>query len=264
MRISAVISDVHANLPALDAVIEHAQDLGAQRIWNLGDHIGYNAFPNETINRLRELQVLSVIGDYDRRVLVVKRKLAKWRDTKHPVKLDAFLWAESRLSEENRDYLGELPRSRHFEYAGFLVYMSHGSPAAIDDGLTETTEDDYLRQVGNMVEADVLLGGDSHRAFQRRLDGQLFVNPGSVGRPDDGDPRASYALLRFQEDRVQAELYRLEYDLERAVEGLIRNNQPQEFEEMIRRGRNYNYIEQEMQERASLQDSLESQVGGDK
>jgi putative phosphoesterase len=253
MEVVAVVSDVHANLPALEAVLEHGHSRGAAETWNLGDHVGYNVFPDETISRLRQVRARSVIGDYDLRVLAVQAKLASWRRKKHPAKLGAFLWADSKLSVDNREYLRGLPRSRRFHYAGFSVFMSHGSPAALNDGLSETTEDEHLQRIGGMVEADILLGGDSHQAFYRRLGDQLFVNPGSVGRPDDGDPRASYALLRFQSGTsVEVELHRVEYDVERAIEGLIRFEQPPEFVEMIRRGRNFNHIESEMREPGAL------------
>ncbi|MGC9398261.1 MAG: metallophosphoesterase family protein [Anaerolineae bacterium] len=86
----ALIGDVHANLPALLAGITHAEKQGVAHIWHIGDFPGYGAFPNEIVQQLRRRQALSVIGNYDRKVLKFKRRAETWRRKKRPEKFLAF------------------------------------------------------------------------------------------------------------------------------------------------------------------------------
>lgn len=236
----ALLSDIHANLPALEAVLVHASDRGAARIWNLGDHVGYNAFPEETVQLLRARGAVSVVGDYDLRVLHVWERLNEWRDEKHPVKLEAIRWAADQLSAASRRYLSALPRKRQLTPGGHRFLLNHGSPARIDEGLSPQTPAARLAELAGMVEADYILGGDSHRAFVRRQNGTVFINPGSVGRADDADPRAAYALLRITEEGVQIGLFRVAYDVDRSVEAIRRRQLPEDFALMMIQGVSFN------------------------
>ena len=105
----ALIGDVHANLPALEAVLAHAHQQGVEAIWNLGDFLGYGAFPDEVVVRLRAEGALSIIGNYDLKVLKFPKRKEKWDKSKHPQKYLAFQWAYEHLSKESRKYLRSLP-----------------------------------------------------------------------------------------------------------------------------------------------------------
>ena len=89
----ALIGDIHANLPALEAVLEDAHKRKVEAIWNIGDMLGYNAFPDQVVKRLRKERVVSIVGNYDLKVLKFKKKAKKWRKKKHPDKYRAFKWA---------------------------------------------------------------------------------------------------------------------------------------------------------------------------
>ena len=195
--IVAAIGDVHANLPALEAVIADARRQGAEAFWNIGDFVGYGAFPEECVNLLREIGATSIQGNYDAKVLKVKKKHDKWSKTKNPLVFQAFNWAYDHLSEENRKYLKELPEELRLEAEGWDILMVHGSPASQEEHLGPSTPDERLRELAGMTEAKIILCGHSHQAFTRWAGETLFVNTGSVGRPDDGDPRATYALLEL-------------------------------------------------------------------
>ena len=108
MRV-ALIGDVHANLPALEAVLEHAESQAVEAIWNVGDFVGYNAFPEEVVQRLRAEGAISVVGNYDLKVLKFPAKDTKWRTKKRPEKYLAFKWAYENLSEQSRAHLAALP-----------------------------------------------------------------------------------------------------------------------------------------------------------
>ena len=241
MRI-ALIGDVHANLPALEAVISHAKNQQINEIWNLGDFVGYGAYPDEVVMALRRLEAVSILGNYDRKVLKVEEKFDRWVGHKIPQKLLAFKWAHDNLSPVSQAYLRTLPEERLFPVMGFSVLMTHGSPVSRNEHLTPNTPIERLRGLTHTTNASIILCAHSHLAFKRQVDGVWFVNPGSVGRPDDGDPRASYSILTFESGEFKAEHFRIAYDVEKAVAAIHAAHLPVEFAQMAQLGRSLNWI----------------------
>lgn len=238
----ALIGDVHANLPALEAVLVHAHWHGAQAIWNMGDFVGYGAYPDEVVQRLRQEQALSILGNYDIKVLKFPKRAEKWRNSKHPQKWLAFQWAYEHLSPRSRKYLRSLPEEIWTEQHGKRFLLTHGSPASNEEPLTPDTPDTRLEELTRLAAEkygappDAILCGHSHQAFARQVAGTWFINTGSVGRPHDGDPRTGYAILDLGPDRLAVEHYRLEYDVEKAVAAIRANSLPEAFAQMLLRG----------------------------
>ncbi len=235
--IAALIGDVHANLPALQAVLAHSAALGASQVWNIGDFVGYGPFPEECVRLLRSTTDVSILGNYDRKVLQIPKKLAQWQDKKHPQKIFAFRWAYEQLSEDSRAYLASLPENRRFTTQGWQVLLTHGSPASRNEHLSPRTPESRLAELAEMTPADVIIFGHSHRPFVRRVGRTWFINTGSVGRPDDGDPRACYALLYLQPDQIGVCHIRLSYDLQATLDAIRDRNLPQAFAAMLANGR---------------------------
>lgn len=239
----ALLGDVHANLPALQAVLEHAGEQGAGEVWNTGDFVGYGPFPEESVQRLREVQAVSVIGNYDLKVLKVPKRQDKWNKSKQPQKWLAFRWAYEHLSPESRAYFKSLPRQARLQAGGKRILLSHAGPASIEEVLTPQTPEKRLRELLEMTAAkneppvEALVFGHSHLPFTRRVQGAWFINPGSVGRPDDGDPRAAYAVLTAGEGEFTVEHFRVEYDLERSVAAIRAHGLPEAFAQMLLQGR---------------------------
>jgi len=238
----ALIGDVHANLPALEAVLAHADEQGADAIWNVGDFVGYGAFPDEVVRLLREREALSIAGNYDLKVLAFKEKRKKWRKKKRPEKYFAFKWAYEHLSKESRHYLRFLSQEVRMKVKGRRILLTHGSPASNEEPLTPETPEKRLRELARMAKADLIVCGHSHRPFVRQVDGVRFVNTGSVGRPDDGDPRACYAILRIDAKTLEVHHYRVAYDVERAVAAIRASGLPEAFAEMTLQGRSLDQI----------------------
>lgn len=236
----ALLGDIHANLPALEAVLEHAHAKEVEGIWNVGDWVGYGAFPNEVIALLRQEGALSIIGNYDLRVFEVRKKAA--RKVKRSEKKLAFRWTYEQLTKENRRYLRALSREARLEMAGKRILLTHGSPASNKEHLGPETPDERLRELAAMARADVVICGHSHRAFARKVKGVWFINTGSVGRPDDGDPRACYAILWLAPRYFRVRHYRVEYDVERAVAAIRQHELPEDFAQMILQGRSLDDI----------------------
>lgn len=239
----ALLGDVHANLPALQAVLTHAKSLRVEEIWNIGDFVGYGAFPNQVVKRMRKKKFSNIVGNYDLKVLNFPKKDENWQQNKHPLKYLAFKWAYENLSKKNRKFLGSLPVERVLKIGKHKFLLVHGSPVSNEELLEPDTpvrrlmELKQLAKATNGVEFAAIICGHSHQAFTRQVEKTLFINTGSVGRPGDGNPRAAYAILQVNENGLQVSHYRLDYDVDKAVMAIRNNGLPEAFAQMLIQGR---------------------------
>ncbi len=239
----ALMGDIHANLPALEAVLAHAKAHKVNEIWNIGDFVGYGAFPDEVVTVLRDVKAVSIQGNYDRKVLKVKKKRKKWQQEKTPEKWLAFEWAYTHLSKANRHYLRDLPEQLRLEREGHSILLVHGSPASQDEHLTLETPVERLAELAAIAQVEIVVCGHSHQPFTRSASGVWFINTGSVGRPDDGDPRAAYAILDLKPGKCAAIHYRVKYDVEREAQAICAVGLPEDFALMARKGRSLDAIQ---------------------
>ena len=243
----ALLGDVHANLPALEAVLEHARAQGATAFWNVGDFVGYGPFPDQTVRLLRDLQAVSIAGNYDLKVLKVPARRAKPRPPKQTLKRLAATWSYDHLSSDSRAYLASLPTERRIEQADRRILLCHGSPVSVDEHLYGDTPDARLQELARQAQADLVVCGHSHQAFTRPVAQTLFVNTGSVGRSDDGDARACYALLDLTPKTMEVVHFRVDYDVQRTVRELRKFRLHEAFIQMVVQGRSLDYILQSAQ-----------------
>jgi predicted phosphodiesterase len=228
-----VLSDIHANLPAFECVFENAQDEW-DRIWCLGDLIGYGPDPNECVSLLRQYEHVSLSGNHDWAVLE-KLDLQTFNEDAR----EAIQWTRSRLTEENRSYLQELP-SITVEKPFTLAHASPRQPVweYVLDRATAAE---------NFPEFDTpyCLVGHSHvpMIFEQLSEyevewyaplydqpvslnrNRLIINPGSVGQPRDYDPRASYGLLDLEE--MTWEHRRVTYPVEKTQSRMTEHGLPE-------------------------------------
>ncbi len=213
MSSTALLYDVHGNLPALEAVLDDARAAGAERFILGGDYALFGAYPAETVARLRELgaDAVWIRGNVDR-----------W--CAHPDQAPegepfegAIAACREALGEQVVAELGALGE-QGFSPNGWTVYC-HGSPISdVRSFSPEPSGDDY-ELLGFVGEEHRVVFGHTHIQFQR-LAGQVhLVNPGSVGMPLDGDHRAAYALVSGREGSV--ELRRVAYDHESAADAVL-------------------------------------------
>ena len=247
-----IISDIHANLPALNAVLSHAGQNNVDIIYNLGDSIGYGAYPDQVIKFLISEKITSILGNYDHKVLEVKKKANKWSKKKNPLKLFAFQWTFEQLSSESIAFLKTLPESIYLNHQGFKILLVHGSPASIDEPITEKTTVERLSALAVISEADIVLCGHSHQAFFKQRLNTIFINPGSVGRQNDGDPRTSYAILNIGERQISIQHFRIPYDLFNTLLEINKQELPEEFALMTLYGYDLNKIQKFMQTNESI------------
>jgi putative phosphoesterase len=235
----AIISDVHGNLDALRAVMDDAKSKGAGAFINLGDMVGTGAYPEEVVKLLSGDNVLSVVGNFDIKVLEFSR--AAHRPRVRSVKGAIVAAAARDLSEESIDFIASLPPELRLEVLGKKILMVHASPADPDEHLGPETPEERLAELGRVADADIVLVGHSHKPFVREVNGVLFANPGSVGRPGDHDPRASYAILDTKDFTITT--HRVEYDVEGAIKALLEKGLPEKLADVLRQGLSSNEVQ---------------------
>jgi exopolyphosphatase/pppGpp-phosphohydrolase len=131
---------------------------------------------------------------------------------------------------------------------GKRILIIHGTPDSDEEHVTNDTTEDRLNEIALMADADLIIFGHSHIPFKRKIGSVWFINPGSVGRPDDGDPKASYAILVLRQPNVfRVDHYRVEYDVERAVSAIREGGLPDLFARMIQQGHSFETIQKEEQ-----------------
>lgn len=218
MRI-LVISDIHANLTALEAVLANAGDFEAA--WCLGDLVGYGPDPNECVRLVRQLPNLKcILGNHDAAAL---QQIDS--DTFNPEARMAILWTQSVLTEASRAFLNDLPE----QIVTGSVTLVHGSPRHpvweyLLDTRTATINFDYFQTpycfVGHTHLPVMYYLDENHPAAQLSLPGlksqvqlnsRAILNPGSVGQPRDSDPRAAYAI--FEPETATWSYRRVAYDI---------------------------------------------------
>lgn len=243
----ALLSDVHANLHALDAVLT---DISAQgdiaATYHLGDLVGYHAHPNEVIARLAERRIVGVSGNYDSTVAHRYKHCGCRAETPEQEALahESFAWTLAHISEPSRAALAALPfrldvKPLGGHSSGPTLHLMHATPMNNLVYVTADRTDDFLRKMGEQSGAkpqDVVAFGHTHKPWQREVDGVLYVNTGSVGRPKDGDPRAGWTLLSVGAEGVSAEQQRVSYDVEGACAALRAAGLPGAFADTLRSG----------------------------
>jgi predicted phosphodiesterase len=242
----ALISDVHANLPALDAVLADIHTTGVDAIYHLGDLVGYAPWPNEVVARIAERAIPGVAGNYDSTVATdYKHCGCRYEDPRQEALSHvSYEWTREHMSAETKRLLGALPfridiRPLGGHVSGPTLTLVHGNQTLNTVYATEDRSDDFLRNMGQGVGAssgDIVAFGHTHKPWHRIVDGVHFVNTGSVGRPKDGDWRAGYALLTVTSGEVSVEFRRVGYDVERAADAILESTLPDEFAWYLRSG----------------------------
>ena len=209
MRRFAVISDLHANLEALEAVLGQIE---GEEIVCLGDLVDYGAQPNEVVARVAEVGARTILGNHDSAALTGDTSLL------NPKAAMSSIWTRTKLTEDSRLYLGALPEELRMQVEDVKLYFTHGSP---DDHLWEyldpRTDSDLFGHFLDRLSVDGIGVGHTHLPFVWREGARVMFNPGSVGQPRDGDRRAAYAEVVVEGGSVGVELRRVDYDFESAA-----------------------------------------------
>jgi predicted phosphodiesterase len=241
----ALISDIHANLPALEAVLTDIDGRDDVRgTYHLGDLVGYAPWPNETVALLRDWWVPGIAGNYDSTVAMDYKHCGCRAETPRQEELShlSYQWTRAHVSAETKRALGELPFRMDLRPTGGhgsrpQLILVHGTPTLNTLYWTEDRPDSFalkMAKAAGVGEGDLIAFGHTHKPWHQVVEGVHLLNTGSVGKPKVGDWRAGYALV--DEEVRSVEFVRVEYDLERAVEGVLQSELPNEFAEQLRAG----------------------------
>jgi putative phosphoesterase len=225
------VSDIHGNLPALEAAFADAKARGARRVLCAGDLTGYGPFPNEVCRFLEGRRIPAILGNYDRKAIEVAKQgrsaTARMKEKKRKI----LLWTVAHLDDWARSYLAGLPDHLILRVpGGRKVLVVHGSPLSMDDTIYPSVTNQGLKAKLSDGRPDILVCGHTHIPFVKRVNGTLVVNCGSTGHPVDGDPRPAYALVRAEQGTVpRGRIVRFEYDRSRTVAALKKTSLPKDL-----------------------------------
>ncbi len=246
----ALMSDIHANLPALDAVLADIDRRGdVDAIFHLGDLVGYSSSPNEVVARLRERGVAGIAGNYDSTVATDYPHCGCRSETPEQEALAhiSYEYTRGAVTAETKRFLATLPFSLDIRplgghAAGPRLVLVHGTPTLNTVYWTADRSDDFCRKMAAVVGlriGDAMACGHTHKPWHRVVDGMHFINTGSVGRPKDGDWRAGYVVVTFPDAGTpEVELVRVAYDVDAAAAGVRAAGLPKTFEMFLRLGGN--------------------------
>jgi len=244
----ALISDIHANLPALEAVladIDRRTDVDA--IYHLGDLVGYAPWPNETVQVIRSRAIAGIAGNYDSTTGTdYKHCGCKYENPEQEALSHlSYDWTRNHVAPDVKRYLANLPfrldlwpRGGHIS-GGPRLILAHGTPTLNTLYWTEDRPDSFCTQMAGIAGAkagDIIAFGHTHKPWHHVVDGVHFLNTGSVGKPKDGHWRAGYVLLSIAESDPQPEFIRVDCDIERAMKGIRESELPDDFAEQLRTG----------------------------
>lgn len=254
MRI-ALFSDIHANLPALEAFFADLDQRNIDMTYCLGDLVGYNIWPNEVINEIKKRNIPTIAGNYDFGIGRMSNECGCAYKTDHDKSNGnvSISFTNEIMKQIERNYLRTLPAHIRVEYQlnedKLNLLLVHGSPRKINEYLFEDREEKSLLRIMEQADADIMCFGHTHKPYHRILNSGVdgdnhfrhAINIGSVGKPKDGDPRGCYVVLTINdnssildENSIQVEFIRFEYDVEKAAKAVEDSPLPNEYAEMLR------------------------------
>ncbi len=210
----AVITDIHGNLPALEASLAAIDELGIEEIYCGGDLVGYGPYPNEVCALIQEREIPTIYGNYDYAIARDLDDCGCAYVTPHDRELgqQSVAWTLQNTDQGWKEFMGELPFDMRFPVGRQDVHLVHGSPRKVNEYLFEDKPARLYERLAAAERDQVLVFGHTHKPWIHTYGDVLFVNCGSVGKPKDGDPRAAYAILEATETGVRAAIERVPYD----------------------------------------------------
>jgi predicted phosphodiesterase len=253
----ALFSDIHANLPALEAFFASVEKQRPDVIYCLGDLVGYNIWPNEVVQEIRKRGIPTIAGNYDFGIGRMSNDCgcAYKTDVEKDMGKISISYTNSIMKDEERAYLRTLPAHIRVEYQlnedKLNLLLVHGSPRKINEYLFEDRDEKSMLRIMEQADADIMCFGHTHQPYHRILPTgatedahyRHAINTGSIGKPKDKDPRGCYVLLHIHpnssvknKDSVGVEFVRFDYDIEKAAKAIEESPLPNEYADMLRDG----------------------------
>ncbi|WP_315814844.1 metallophosphoesterase family protein [Paraflavitalea speifideaquila] len=251
----ALFSDIHANLPALEAFLKDVDSRQPDAIYCLGDLVGYNIWPNEVIHEIRKRGIPTIAGNYDFGIGRASDDCgcAYKTDEEKANGAVSISFTNELVKPEERKYLRTLPAHLRIEFQlnqdKLNLLLVHGSPRKINEYLFEDRDEKSMLRIMQDADADIMCFGHTHKPYHRILganDNNHFrhaINIGSVGKPKDGNPQGGYVMLHINDNSsitdknsIQVEFIRFRYDVEKAAKAVEDSPLPNAYAESLRTG----------------------------
>lgn len=253
----ALFSDIHANLPALEAFFADLDSKKPDAVYCLGDLVGYNIWPNEVINAIRKRGIPTIAGNYDFGIGRASDDCgcAYKTDDEKANGAVSISFTNQIVKDDERKYLRSLPAHIKVEFQlnndKLHLLLVHGSPRKINEYLFEDREEKSLLRIMQDADADIMCFGHTHKPYHRVLEMEETnnkhyrhaINIGSVGKPKDGDQRGGYVLLHIeqnssvlQKESIKVEFIRFTYDVDKAAKAVEESPLPNAYAESLRKG----------------------------
>ncbi|PSK88997.1 metallophosphoesterase family protein [Taibaiella chishuiensis] len=250
----ALFSDIHANLPALEACLADIDSRKPDAIYCLGDLVGYNIWPNEVINMIRQRGIPTIAGNYDFGIGRTSDDCgcAYKTDEEKAMGKVSISYTNEIVQPEERAYLRTLPAHIKVEFQlnedKFNLLLVHGSPRRINEYLFEDRDEKSMLRIMEQADADIMCFGHTHKPYHRVLasSGTHYrhaINLGAAGKPKDGNPQGCYVMLTINDhstikdkDSILVEFIRFDYDVERAAKAVEDSPLPDAYADMLRNG----------------------------
>jgi predicted phosphodiesterase len=231
----AVFSDVHANLPALQAVLADIEGAGITDVYCGGDLVGYGPHPDEVCALVAERGIPTIYGNYDHAIARDDHDCGCAYITQHDRDLgqQSVEWTLVNTSPASKDFMRDLPFDLRFSVGDAAVHLVHGSPRKVNEYLFEDKPLSLYERLAAAEEAQVLVFGHTHKPWHEIRGGVLFANSGSVGKPKDGDPRAGWLELKAAPELVEVVMHRIDYPAAAVADEVRAAGLPGEFADKL-------------------------------
>jgi putative phosphoesterase len=230
-----VITDIHGNLPAMEAALSRIEELGIESVYCGGDLVGYGPWPNEVCRLIQDRGIPTIYGNYDYAIGRDLEDCGCAYRTQHDRDLgqQSVAWTLEHTDQLSKDFMRGLPFDLRFELGGKRVRLVHGSPRKVNEYLFEDKPAHTFERIASGSDCDVLVFGHTHQPWIHEYGDVLFVNCGSVGKPKDGDPRGGFAVLEIDAEGVGARIERFTYDAEGVGREVAAAGLPAEYGEKL-------------------------------
>lgn len=233
-----IISDIHSNIYALEAVLDDMESRNIDLIACTGDLVGYGTRPNEVINTIRKNRILTIMGNYDDAIGNFKMVCGcDYKDPKDAEKASLSMYFTSmETTDENKKYLSSLPKEATLNFNNKTIKLVHGSTRLINEYLKEDSKE--AKEVMDELDEDILVCGHTHIPYYKYYGEKLLVNAGSVGKPKTNKPSANYVIINIDNmSSFEVEIIEVNYDFEKIAREIEKNDiLPNDFARLIREG----------------------------
>jgi putative phosphoesterase len=232
---AAIITDLHANLPALQATLARIEELGIETVYCGGDLVGYGPHPNEVCALIADRAIPTIYGNYDYAIARDLDDCGCAYTDQHDRELGqrSVEWTLAHTDGRSKAFMRELPFDLRFALGDREVHLVHGSPRKVNEYLFEEKPARLYERLAAAEDADALVFGHTHRPWMREHGGVLFVNCGSVGKPKDGDPRGAFAVLDARAGELHVTIERVAYDADAVAAEVRAAGLPGEYAEKL-------------------------------